>query len=169
MAKESTSITPIIVLKGLIALLAGALVPAMIVVLIFTFIILWAPSGYYDVPVDPDVFAPYILPAGMLVLLLTFVITAAHAIIMGVPLGLVFLRFRLIHWWTSLLGGFVIGLLPISIVLWSRPLDALTIGGGLGAVGGITAWLMWTLLTWRPRVAAPPMPDGQLAEPPASL
>jgi len=152
------------VLKGALALLAGALASAIATTLIFAVILVVAPDEIPGAPEGPNPFLPYLLPSSAFFMFIVFFITAAHAFILGGPLALVLINSRLVRWWICILAGFVIGL-PIMLV--TIPNLALW-GGGLGAVGGFTAWLVWSILNWRSRAAASPVPEVQLAEPPAS-
>ena len=86
--------------------------------------------------------APYFMP-------LAVGITIAHALVLGLPVALLFMwrRWtRLVH---ALLGGFVIGLAPLAVFSWPPDIEnfwisaAMALGyGALGAIGAATCWFV---------------------------
>ena len=108
------------------------------------------------------------------VLPLAFMITLGHAVILGLPVALIYTAMRWTRLSTAIAGGFLIGAIPgglsfwpVSLSLrttesiqgvptivngiptlagWIRYLELLGILGGLGAIGSIAFWLVlrWT-------------------------
>lgn len=153
-----------LVLKSVLSLLAGAVVPALIIAVIFSVSLARSPGGN----AGADAKVVELLSGAVIVFLFALAFTAAHAFILGVPLALVLIRFRLVRWWTCLPGGFLIGAIPSAWAVWPDLTSALVMGGGLGAIGGLTCWLAWHFLTRRALSVRGSIPGGQIPEPPAA-
>ena len=69
-----------------------------------------------------------------------YLVASAHSFLLGIPAFLLGKRLNVIHWWTCLLAGFLIGGLPIA--LWSRWSEVIP-WGLFGASGGFAFWLLW--------------------------
>lgn len=52
--------------------------------------------------------------------LVVFLINLAHAVLLGLPYLYVLKYFNLVNFWTSIIGGFLVGILPISLWLASE-------------------------------------------------
>lgn len=114
--------------------------------------------------------APAILVAGLTgaarVLPLALLVTAAHAVVLGVPVTFLYWRKGWARPAASIVGGFLIGAVPVALMLqlftpifssvddvplivdgartsagWSSYLRAVLACGGLGAVGASVFWL----------------------------
>lgn len=108
------------------ATLLGALVPAAIVSIVIT----WhGPSAV-------------MLPA----LLFAFVVTLGHALILGLPVALLYHAKRWHQPGLAVATGFLIGGVPIGVLGWIAGgpgyLLAFVLFGGLGAAGALTFWLV---------------------------
>lgn len=118
------------VLVWILALLIGAVVPALLTVVVFE---------------------------DLRVLLPAFFITLSHAAALGLPTALLCRGLGLTRARWALIGGFAIGGLPSAIFLWADRtswLDyALFVGGlgCLGALGAFTCWLTFRLSGLLPR------------------
>jgi len=150
-------------LKSLVALLLGALVPALVVALFSCISLAKTRGADPDAPPNLTAYLLYLLSSGAIVFLFAFVFTAAAAFILGLPLALLGIRFRLIRWWSCLLVGFLIGFLPSLWASWPEFMNSLTVGGGLGILGGLTSWLVWHFWAGRHSGAKSSMP-GQIAD-----
>lgn len=86
-----------------------------------------------------------------------------HAILLGLPAYLLTQKLNIAKWWAGLVGGFLIGAGPWTILAWigygsltmayqHGDLKLSPIIGVIGMVSGFTAWLTWHLL--RPRMPA---------------
>ena len=115
------------VLVWILALLAGAVVPAVL-----------AALAYADV----RMFAP------------VFLVALSHAFVLGVPAALLCRNFGLLGARWALLGGFLIGAIPTAIYLWPIERAAgfnttlpeyLLVAGGLGCLGALGAFAFWTV------------------------
>lgn len=84
----------------------------------------------------------------------TFIVAFMHLFILGIPLFLLGLRLKMIRWWTTLIGAFIVGSLPcIGIGVFfnegipgssfSSVLGDTIIFGLFGMSGGIVFWLLW--------------------------
>lgn len=135
--------------KSLVSLLIGALISALVVTLLFSISLARTRAADPDAPSNLGAYLIYLLSSGAIVFLFAFVFTSAATFILGLPLALVMVKFRLIRWWSSLLAGFLIGFIPALWVSWPDLKTALMVGGGLGAIGGLTAWLVWHFLVER--------------------
>ena len=114
----------------ILALLMGALVPALMVVL----------AGY-----DLGLFQP------------AFLITFSHMVVLGLPALLLYRSLGLTKARWVMLGGFAIGALPSAMFFWDERtswLDHVQLVGGLGclgALGAFTCWLVFRLTGLLPR------------------
>jgi hypothetical protein len=83
-----------------------------------------------------------------------YLVASAHSFLLGIPVFLLFKRLNTIHWWTCILGAFLIGGLPIALWrAWSESAAWRLFGasgwpesvmwGLLGASGGFGFWLLW--------------------------
>jgi hypothetical protein len=132
-------------------------------------------------PLSPDEADPagFILQTVAFLWPVTFTVAFAHALVLGLPAYLLLRWRRLTAWWTSLIGGFVVGSLPYAVFAlpWGAPPEPSLVAahiiprftwlhyagavGGLGALGmagGIAAWLTWYWLGrifGRPQTTAP--------------
>jgi hypothetical protein len=87
---------------------------------------------------------------GILFAPFVFVIAIIHAMVIGLPLALIFNHMRWINPFTTIIGGFVIGALPIGLTMgrdiisaagWHSVKDTLLLFGFFGAIGGAAFWL----------------------------
>ncbi len=121
------------VIRIVAALLAGAVVPAVVVATVYMRALAQPSTTAWDWQPSPSAFG------------ITFVValafTLAHAFVLGLPLLLIGLRLRALRWWSCVLAAFVIGCVPS---LWASAslMEALPMGV-LGAIGGLTFWLTW--------------------------
>ncbi len=153
-----------LVLKTLVALLAGAVASALLVT--FTFIIsivrLGGDTGGFAETVG------FYRNTSIITFLVSLMFTAPLAFIIGGPLLLLGIKLRWIRWWSTMLMGFLIGFIPAVLVddQPTRYKDSLVIGL-YGALGGLAFWLVWHFWVQR----TPPAPTVPLpAEPaPAAL
>lgn len=112
------------------ALLLGALVPALLVVLAGDDLRLFQPA---------------------------FLITLSHAVVFGLPALLLYRRLGMTRARWVLLGGFAIGAVPSALFFWadrSSWFDYAQLVGGvgcLGALGAFTCWLVFRLTGLLPR------------------
>jgi hypothetical protein len=78
-------------------------------------------------------------------------VTAAHAVIFGVPAALFFRRQGWTSPWAALAGGFVIGVVPLEVYVlingvgtwsgWREHIEFTAVLGGFGAGGAFAFWL----------------------------
>ncbi len=83
-------------------------------------------------------------------------VTLAHSLVLGVPAMLALRSAQLLRWSTVLPAGFAIGALPSALVGWARSGNSiaaepstwggLLMLGGLGVVGAIAFWRVWSRL-----------------------
>ena len=125
-------------LKTLLALLAGAVVPALIVAVVATVSITKA-----DAPSSAGSVLLTVLSTAGITFLFALAFTAAHAFILGLPMVLLGIKLHAIRWWSCILVSFVIGFVPSALVSGSNFMSGAPIGGVLGAIGGLTFWLVW--------------------------
>ncbi len=153
-----------LVLKTLVALLAGAVASALVVT--STFIISLARLGGNTS--DLRTTLHYLLNASVITFGVSLFFTAIFAFILGGPLLLLGIKLRWIRWWSTILMAFLIGFIPALLVddQPTRFTDSLLIGV-YGALGGLAFWLVWHFWVQR----TPPAPTVPLpAEPaPAAL
>ncbi len=154
-------------LKSLVALLAGAFVPALIIALFAALSLAMNRGTDLDAPSTTGAYLAYLLYSAGIAFLFAMFFTAAFAFILGLPLALIMMRFRLVRWWSCLLAGFLIGYLPSLWASWPDFLGALSLGG-IGTIGGLTAWLVWHFWVERAAEARVSAPAASLADPPAS-
>ncbi len=93
------------------------------------------------------------LSLAAIVFLVALIVTGAHVLFLGLPLFFLGLRYHAIHWWTVLPASFLVGYSPCTAYLWLESFDATTyipfgllgrcLVGVLGAIGGLTFWLLW--------------------------
>ena len=69
-----------------------------------------------------------------------YLFASAHGFLLGIPAFLLGKRLNVIHWWTCILGAFLIGGLPIGF--WRGGAESIT-GGLFGASAGFAFWLLW--------------------------
>jgi hypothetical protein len=125
-------------LKTLLALLAGAVVPALIVAVVATVSITKA-----DAPSGPGSVLLMVLSTAGITFLVALAFTAAHTFVLGLPMVLLGVKLRAIRWWSCILVSFVIGFVPSAWASGSNFLSGAPIGGALGVIGGLTFWLVW--------------------------
>jgi hypothetical protein len=106
---------------------------------------------------------------GPILAVYAFVVALAHALILGLPLGLRFQRVGWANIFTAVGAGFLIGALPLGSLIafswpstfevrggvvlaldgqrtfagWIEILRSTAMYGLYGALGGLTAWLAW--------------------------
>lgn len=123
----------------------------------------------------------YALRAASTVAAIAFFIALLHAIFLGVPFYFLVKKLNFIRWWMSLIGGFIIGSVPSAVMLFrslSTPgssyiengktlvangsitpegllqlLYSFTGMGLIGAICGLSAWLLWSYLNNRVKKA----------------
>jgi hypothetical protein len=86
--------------------------------------------------------------------LIAFLVALAHAIVLGLPTYFVLNKLHLMRWWISIICGFVIGTLPLTIEYWRTtvslvrpPMDEVNNGVYLVRNGVLTtAWWSQTIL-----------------------
>lgn len=82
------------------------------------------------------------------------VASAAQVLVFGLPIFSLLKRFRLVHWWSLTLAGFLIGAILwgglIAVTSPGVPLDALgglallaALYGGFGAASAFAGWAAW--------------------------
>jgi len=76
--------------------------------------------------------------------LLIFLISFAHALVLGLPAFVLLSRAKKSNVWTTVACGFLIGLIPVSVLNWDIKLLYLMFAG----VGSVIAGLFWVCLTW---------------------
>ncbi|MFZ3001165.1 MAG: hypothetical protein WA071_12635 [Undibacterium umbellatum] len=76
--------------------------------------------------------------------LLIFLISFALALVLGLPAFVLLSRAKKINVWTTVACGFLIGLIPVSVLNWDIKLLYLMSAG----VGSVIAGLFWVCLTW---------------------
>ncbi len=77
--------------------------------------------------------------------LVVFPFSTAAALVLGFPAFALFNRWRLVRWWSAMLGGAVAGALAI-LILNSGNVEsaaALTLYGAIGSASGLAFWLVW--------------------------
>ncbi len=111
------------VIKSLIALLGTAVVTAILVAILF------AVSAQQ-------------LENIHIAFLFAFAFTAAYTFILGGPLLLLGAWRHAIHWWSCLLIGFLVGLVPSALIAGMPLFDAWPLAL-FGAIGGLVFWLLW--------------------------
>lgn len=124
-----------LVLKSLIALLGTAVITAMVVAILMT-----VEAG------QPENFA--------IAFIFAFAFTAAYTFIVGGPLLLLGAWRHAIRWWSCLLIGFLVGLVPTALVAGTPLWDAWPMGV-FGLLGGLVFWLLWHF--WVQRSPARPV------------
>src|SRR5512140_1352085 len=97
------------VFKGFVALLVTAVVTALVVAVLMA-----VEAG------QPQNFA--------IAFLFAFMFTAAYTFLVGAPLLLLGAWRHAIYWWSCLLIGFLVGLVPTALVAGTRLLDAWPMG-----------------------------------------
>ncbi len=112
-----------LVIKSLIALLGTAVVTAILVAILF------AVSAQQ-------------LENIHIAFLFAFAFTAAYTFILGGPLLLLGAWRHAIHWWSCLLIGFLVGLVPSALIAGMPLFDAWPLAL-FGAIGGLVFWLLW--------------------------
>lgn len=129
-----------IIFKIIISFLVAAALPAVIGVGYIAGVWLSFPI------INPvESLANQILAFGTL-LPFSFSIALIHVLIFGVSAFLLGLRFRAIYWWSCIIVAFVIGITPLAVLFMSSlNFDFVTFlpFGLLGAIGGITFWVLW--------------------------
>ncbi len=128
------------VVRAALALLAGALMPAL-----FAAALYMRSLGQEGSGTQPS-FSWF---GAVFIVVLAF--SLAHVVVLGLPLLLLGPRLRALRWWSVLLAAFVIGFVPYAWAAWPDVQSAL-LTGGLGVVGGLSFWLVWRY--WR-QPAAP--------------
>jgi hypothetical protein len=89
-----------------------------------------------------------------IIFVFAYLVASAHGFVLGIPAFLLVKRLNAIHWWTCILGAFLIGGLPIGLWRgWSGSAawrlfgasgwSESVIWGLFGASGGFTFWLLW--------------------------
>jgi len=70
---------------------------------------------------------------------------AAYAVALGVPTFLLFRRLGILRWWTTVLAGYAIGIVTMTIATFQIPPPrALLLYGALGAASALVFWAIWT-------------------------
>ncbi len=159
-----------IVLKTLVALLAGAVLPALVVTstFIISLVRLGGNTGDFATTLH------YLLNASIITFGVSLFFTAIFAFIIGGPLLLLGIKLRWIRWWSTILMAFLIGYIPALLVddQPTRYTDSLLIGV-YGALGGLAFWLVWHFWVQRTRPAptvplpSEPAPAALAGEPEA--
>ncbi len=111
------------VFKGIVALLITAVATAILVAVLIT-----VEAG------QPQNFA--------IAFLFAFAFTAAYTFLVGGPLLLLGAWRNAIRWWSCLLIGFLVGLVPTALVAGTSLPDAWPMGL-FGLIGGLVFWLVW--------------------------
>lgn len=149
------------VLVGAVSLIAAAAMPALLV------------AGWYAIAtmVDANEFGdPYAWLRIRSFAALALLIAASHVFILGAPALVLFRVLRRISGWTATIWGFVLGFVPTGVLSWPHRFDHASasydnvatlvngiptlagwlswiygagIMGLLGAVGGLSFWLIW--------------------------
>jgi hypothetical protein len=74
--------------------------------------------------------------------LFAFAFTAAYTFILGGPLLLLGAWRHAVRWWSCVLIGFLVGLVPSALVAGTPLFDAWPLAV-FGAIGGLVFWLLW--------------------------
>jgi uncharacterized membrane protein YagU involved in acid resistance len=72
--------------------------------------------------------------------------SAAATALLGVPLFLLLRRFSLVRWWSTLLVGFLIGVVVFFVVLPAHatiPIPGVLLFGFMGALSAFVFWFIW--------------------------
>jgi hypothetical protein len=80
--------------------------------------------------------------AVMMVFFVHYLTGIVHTLILGIPAFLLGLRLDAISWWSCILVGFVIGLLPVTL-LTQAPQVVFIPYRLCGAISGLGFWLLW--------------------------
>ncbi len=106
-------------------------------------------TAFFVVPVVPSFFIQLIggwtfSTSDVMGPLLTYVIALPCCFVLGLPLFLLFSRFRMFSWWGSLLGGCLGGVAILALVgtrndLFGAPL---VLFGAVGAATGLAFWVV---------------------------
>ena len=70
-----------------------------------------------------------------------YLFAVAHELVLGLPAYFLGWRWHAIRWWTCLTIGFMIGYIPITILM-QAPWTGFITWGVLGGVGGLMFWLL---------------------------
>ncbi len=109
--------------KGFVALLITAVATAILVAILIS-----VEAG------QPQNFA--------IAFLFAFAFTAAYTFLVGAPLLLLGAWRNAIRWWSCLVIGFLVGLVPTALAAGTRLLDAWPMGL-FGLFGGLVFWMVW--------------------------
>ena len=161
-------------LKIFLALSAGAVVPALVVVLLYAVSDVAVMRAEGSLSSDLGVVLRSQVSSASIVFLFALAFTASHAFIFGIPLVLLGIRLRAIHWWSCIPVAPLIGIIPSTVLAgWdfisSQPIGAVLFAG-LGAIGGLTFWLVWHFWDRRTPATSTAAPVADLApasQPPA--
>jgi len=114
--------------------------------------------------------------------LLVFIVAFVHGLLFGLPLGLLAQKLNFVSAAASAIGGFLVGALPISLLLALTPPPSYSSAGGVvtsiagvrtlegwlqivkgaglygvcGVFGGLCAWAVWHQLDRRPKTSLGP-------------
>jgi hypothetical protein len=108
-------------------------------------------TAFFISPIIPGVVLPFLdflswqsahLGYALLGILLCYLLSLAIGMLIGLPMFLLFSRFRLFSWWGSVLAGFCSGAIIVAVVGGLSNLEgrALLIYGAIGAATGLTFW-----------------------------
>lgn len=75
--------------------------------------------------------------------LLVLLVSLAHALVLGLPAFWLFSRVKVVNVWTTVSCGFLIGLIPVSVLNWNITFLYLVFAW----IGSVIAWLFWVSLT----------------------
>ena len=77
---------------------------------------------------------------------LAYIPALFFTVVFGLPVFLLFVRFKLIRWWSTVGAGFAIGVLVGFIIGPSSPqLPYMLFMGAVGAATSLVFWLIWRL------------------------
>jgi hypothetical protein len=108
-------------------------------------------AAFFIAPVWPSIFIPLVgswrFPPDVMGALLIYVIALPLVFILGLPLFLLFSRFRIFSWWGSILGGALGGIAILALVGGRYNLHdySLLLYGAVGAATGLAfgRWSCW--------------------------
>jgi hypothetical protein len=94
------------------------------------------------------IFAPLSGDGGILAFIVSFAFCFPFFVfataLFGAPLFVLLERFKLVFWWTALIGGAVIGVAMVLLISFGGQRDPLTIAeyASLGALSGFVFWVV---------------------------